>query len=299
MRTLIIAGIVVAGIGLVGLVVLAQSLYVVDVTQRVLILRFGEVVTQRPDPGLYAKSPFVDTVVRFDKRVLRIDAPPVAMPDREKENLVIDSYARYRIVDPVQFRRTLQSEVNARSRLGDIVTASLRSEIARRDRIEIIGSQTDLDENGFQKVNAEGIPQYVGTETRSEILANVLEKVKRVVREQEEAFGIELIDVRIKRVDFPDEVSHTIYTRMREERNRIATGIRADGEGQASRIRIEAEGRKNAIIAEAQGKVNALMAERETRAIDALIEALTKQGDLSSYGDSLEAFKVARGLASR
>ena len=103
MRNLIIAAIVI----IVALVLLRQALYVVDVTEQVIILRFGEVVNTHTDPGLNVKVPFVDTVVRLDKRILRIDAPPVSMPDQDKENLVIDIYARYRITDPVQFRKTL------------------------------------------------------------------------------------------------------------------------------------------------------------------------------------------------
>ena len=120
MRNLIILAIVI----IVALVLLRQALYVVDVTEQVIILRFGEVQDTRTQPGLNVKAPFVDTVVRMDKRILRIDAPPVSMPDQDKENLVIDIYARYRITDPVQFRKTLQTESNARSRLGDIVTST-------------------------------------------------------------------------------------------------------------------------------------------------------------------------------
>lgn len=104
-------GLIALGVILIaGVIVLAQSLYVVDVTEQVLVLRFGEVVGLRPNPGLYVKAPFIDTVVRYEKRVLRIDAPPTAMPDIEKENLVIDSYARYRITDPVQFPRRFSSK---------------------------------------------------------------------------------------------------------------------------------------------------------------------------------------------
>ena len=166
MKGLIALGVVVVA----AAIILAQSLYVVDVTEQVLILRFGEVVNELRSPGLYVKAPFVDTVVMYDKRVLRIDAPPVAMPDVEKENLVIDSYARYRIIDPVQFRKTLQTEGTARSRLGDIVTSILRSEVARRDRIEIIGAKPLIDPATEQQVVEGGIPQVEGTETRSEIL---------------------------------------------------------------------------------------------------------------------------------
>ena len=133
MKSLIIIAIII----IASLIVTRSALYIVDVTEQVLILRFGEVRDTRTNPGLYLKAPFIDTIITFDKRILRIDAPPVAMPDKEKQNLVIDSYARYRIVDPVQFRKTLQTETGARSRLGDIVTSTLRDRVALRDRFEI------------------------------------------------------------------------------------------------------------------------------------------------------------------
>ena len=235
-------GLIALGVILIaGVIVLAQSLYIVDVTEQVLVLRFGEVVGLRPNPGLYVKAPFIDTVVRYEKRVLRIDAPPTAMPDIEKENLVIDSYARYRITDPVQFRKTLLIEDTARSRLGEIVTSSLRSEVARRDRIEIIGARPLLDPITREQIVDRGIPQIEGTEARSEILNNVLQEVKRSIAEEGEPFGIEMIDVRIKRADFPDEVTPSIYTRMRAERNRIAAGFRADGDEKELIIRADAD----------------------------------------------------------
>ena len=226
MRNLIIAAIVI----ILAAVLLRQSLYVVDVTQQVIILRFGEVVNTRTTPGLNAKLPFVDNVVRLDKRILRIDAPPVSMPDREKENLVIDVYARYRITDPVQFRKTLQTENTARSRLGDIVISTLRDRVAQRDREEIIGAKPLVDETGAIVVDDEGLPQVEPQETRTIILDEVFNEVRNIT--ERDQFGIEMVDVRIKRADFPEAVTNSIYTRMRAERNRIAARFRAEGEEQ-------------------------------------------------------------------
>ena len=281
------------GLGVIliaAIIVLVQSVYIVDVTEQVVILRFGEVVGLRPDPGLYVKAPFVDTVVRYDKRVLRIDAQPVPMPDIEKENLVIDSYARYRIVDPVQFRKTLQTEDNARSRLGDIVTSGLRSEVARRDRIEIIGAQPFLDAQGIQIVER-GIPQIEGTEARTEILENVLAVVKRSIAEEGEPFGIAMIDVRIKRADFPNEVTPSIYTRMRAERNRIAAGFRADGDEKELIIRADADRDAAIIRAEAQRDSSQIRGEGEARAISILAEALNQDPEFFAFQRSLQTYR--------
>ena len=285
MRNLIIVAIVI----IVGLVVLRQALYVVDVTEQVIILRFGEVVDTRTTPGLSVKAPFVDTVVRLDKRILRIDAPPVSMPDQDKENLVIDIYARYRITDPVQFRKTLQTESTARSRLGDIVTSTLRDRVALRDRTDIIGAKPLIDESGNPVVDEEGLPLVEGQETRTEILDEVLQAVRQTT--QRDNFGIEMIDVRIKRADFPEAVTASIYTRMRAERNRIAAGFRAEGEEEDRKIRAATDRDRDVILAEAERESNKRRGEGEAEAISILAEALNRDPELFAFLRSLEAYQ--------
>ena len=285
MRNLIIIAIVI----IVGLVVLRQALYVVDVTEQVIILRFGEVVDTRTTPGLSVKAPFVDTVVRLDKRILRIDAPPVSMPDQDKENLVIDIYARYRITDPVQFRKTLQTESTARSRLGDIVTSTLRDRVALRDRTDIIGAKPLIDETGNPVVDDEGLPLVEGQETRTEILDEVLQAVRETTLRDN--FGIEMIDVRIKRADFPEAVTASIYTRMRAERNRIAAGFRAEGEEEDRKIRAATDRDRDVILAEAERESNKRRGEGEAEAISILAEALNRDPELFAFLRSLEAYQ--------
>lgn len=285
MRALIILGIVVV----LGIILLRQSLYIVDETQQVIILRFNEVINTRLAPGLYVKAPFVDTVATFDKRILRIDAAPVAMPDKEKQNLIIDSYARYRITDPVQFRKTLQTENNARSRLGDIVTSTLRDRVALRDRFEIIGAEPIIDESGNPVEDDEGLPLFEGRDTRTAILNEVLDGVRR--RTQEQDFGIEIIDVRIKRADFPESVTPSIYTRMRAERNRIATRFRAEGEEEDLKIRAIANRNREVILAEAEQQSNQIRGAGEAEAIRILAQALNQDPDFFSFRRSLQAYQ--------
>jgi membrane protease subunit HflC len=285
MRSLIILGVVVV----IGLILLRQSLYVVDETEQVIILRFNEVINTRTDPGLYVKAPFVDTVVTFDKRVLRIDATPVAMPDKEKQNLIIDSYARYKIVDPVQFRKTLQTQNNARSRLGDIVTSTLRDRVALRDRFEIIGAEPIVDDTGNPVEDDEGLPLFEGRTTRNEILQEVLDGVKR--RTQEQDFGIAIIDVRIKRADFPESVTPSIYTRMRAERNRIATRFRAEGEEEDLKIRAVANREREVILATAEQESNQIRGDGEGEAIRILASALNLDPEFFAFRRSLEAYQ--------
>lgn len=285
MRSLIILGVVVV----IGLILLRQSLYVVDETEQVIILRFNEVINTRTDPGLYVKAPFVDTVVTFDKRVLRIDATPVAMPDKEKQNLIIDSYARYKINDPVQFRKTLQTQNNARSRLGDIVTSTLRDRVALRERFEIIGAEPIVDDTGNPVEDDEGLPLFEGRATRNEILQEVLDGVKR--RTQEQDFGIAIIDVRIKRADFPESVTPSIYTRMRAERNRIATRFRAEGEEEDLKIRAVANREREVILATAEQESNQIRGDGEGEAIRILASALNLDPEFFAFRRSLEAYQ--------
>ena len=284
MRPLIIVAILVV----VGVIVLRQAFYIVDETQQVIILRFNEVINTRQAPGLYIKAPFVDQVVTFDRRILRIDAPAASMPDKEKQNLIIDSYARYRINDPVQFRKTLQTEINASSRLGDIVTSTLRDRVALRDRFEIIGSEPIIDEEGNPVEDDEGLPLFEGRNTRNEILAEVLAGVRQLTQEQD--FGIEIIDVRMKRADFPASVTPSIYTRMRAERNRIATRFRAEGEEEDLKIRAVANRNREVILAEADQESNEIRGEGEAKAISILAEALNQDPEFFAFRRSLQAY---------
>jgi membrane protease subunit HflC len=274
-------------------VVLRQAAYIVDVKEQALILRFGQVTATRTDPGLYFKTPFIENRLKFDKRILRIDAVPIAMPDKEKQNLVIDSYARYKITDPEQFRKTLQTETGARSRLGDIVTSTLRDRVALRDRSEIIGSRPILDEAGNPVEDAEGLPLFEGVDTRTEILDEVLEGVKQTVATQN--FGIQIIDVRIKRADFPDSVTPSIYTRMRAERNRIATKFRAEGEEEDLKIRAVANRNREVILANADKESSQTRGEGEADAIRILADALNEDPDLFAFRRSLEAYQSFLG----
>ncbi len=384
MKTLIIAGVLI----IIAIIVLSQSLYKVDEKEQVLVTRFGDVKSVHRTAGLRAKVPFVDTVVRFDRRLLRIDADPESMRDSKKENLVIDSYARYRILDPVQFRKTLISEANAFSRLGDIVNSTLRERIALRTRPEIIGARAIVI-NGVPLEDDEGLAVFESTETRTALLAEVLEGVRlRVIAsettrevqvpitmeggttfdialpqlildsdnvdqdsdlntgvgpsdirlvngsegelegfdlvvklwspvsrtvtlgvqegetitegdrftiqyfvDRDEPLGIEIIDVRIKRADFPDSVTPSIFTRMRAERNRIATKFRAEGDEQDLEIRAEANKSREVILADADKTSNQLRGAGEAEAIRILAESLEQDPEFFAFRRSLEAYQ--------
>ena len=285
MKILVVLG----GLALVALIVISQSLYVVDVTEQVIITRFGNPQSVTNNPGLYVKAPFVDTVLRFDKRVLRIDAPAVSMPDIEKQNMTIDSYARYRIVDPLQFFKTLQTENTARTRLGDIVTSSLRDEIARSSRTQIIGAERVLDENDVPVIDEDGLPIIEPSESRTELLENVFEATKN--RLEEGKFGVDIIDVRMKRADFSDRVQDSIYNRMRAERNRIATRFRSEGEEEDLKIRAQANKQREIILAEAERTGSEVRGRGEAEAIRILADALNRDPEFFAFRRSLESYQ--------
>ena len=285
MKILVVLG----GLALVALIVVSQSLYVVDVTEQVIITRFGNPQSVTSNPGLYVKAPFVDTVLRFDKRVLRIDAPAVSMPDIEKQNMTIDSYARYRIVDPLQFFKTLQTENTARTRLGDIVTSSLRDEIARSSRTQIIGAERVLDENDVPVIDEDGLPIIEPSESRTELLENVFEATKK--RVEEGKFGVDIIDVRMKRADFSDRVQDSIYNRMRAERNRIATRFRSEGEEEDLKIRAQANKQREIILAEAERTGSEVRGRGEAEAIRILADALNRDPEFFAFRRSLESYQ--------
>ena len=274
----------------IGLIVARQALYVIDETEQVIVTRFGEVQSVTTHPGLYLKAPFLDQVIRLDKRILRIDAPPEAMPDKEKQNLIIDSYARYRITDAVQFRKTLQNEATARSRLGNIVNSTMRDRVALRDRFEIIGAEPILDDTGNPVEDDDGLPLFEGRDTRTQILNEVLQGVRTEVAERE--FGIAIIDVRLKRADFPDSVTSSIFTRMRAERNRIATKFRAEGEEEDLKIRAVANRNRDIILAEADRESNQIRGEGEAEAIRILATALNEDPDFFAFRRSLVAYQA-------
>lgn len=285
MKILVVLG----GLALVALIVISQSLYVVDITEQVIITRFGNPQSVTSNPGLYLKAPFVDTVLRFDRRVLRIDAPAVSMPDIEKQNMTIDSYARYRIVDPLQFFKTLQTENTARTRLGDIVTSSLRDEIARSTRTEIIGAERVLDEYDVPVIDDDGLPIIEPSESRTRLLENVFKATEQ--RVEDGKFGVEIIDVRMKRADFSDRVQDSIYNRMRAERNRIATRFRSEGAEEDLKIRAQANKQREIILAEADRIGNAVRGRGEAEAIRILADALNQDPEFFAFRRSLESYQ--------
>lgn len=233
-RTLAIIGVIVIALGIVAM----SSVYTVHQTEQALVLQFGKPVRVVTDPGLKFKTPFVQNVVFYDRRVLDLDPQAEEMIAGDKKRIVADSYARYRITDPLKFFQTVSTEAGLRIRLGRIINASMRS---------VIGSYT--------------LPALL-TEQRVKIMSEIQNRVNG----EADQFGIQVVDVRIRRADLPQENSEAVYARMKSEREREAKEARAEGAEIAQRIRAEAERDRTVLLATARKRAEELRGEGDGRA---------------------------------
>ena len=232
-----VRAILVAGVLLV--IVLLSSVYTVSETEQVILTQFGRPVEGLvKEPGLHLKVPLIQDVHRFDKRWLEFDGDPREITTRDKKYIWVDTYARWRIADPLRFYQAVRDERGAQSRLDDIVDGETRNAVASFDLIELVRTST----RAFQKTEElEGIgaaeamaPVQTGRERIGQI---VLEKAAKITPE----FGIELVDVRFRRINYVESVQQKVFERMTSERKRIAERSRSEGQGRAAEIRGQKE----------------------------------------------------------
>ena len=241
-----------------------STIIVVDETEQVVILQFGKPVQTITDPGLNFKFPApIQVSNSFDKRLLEYDVPPEEILSRDKKSLIIDNYVRWRIVDPLLFLQTVRAIPTAKTRLDDIVYSELRQELGNHDMAEII------------------------TETRELIM----KKVTIASNEETSKYGIEVIDVRIRRVDLPQENEASIYARMEAERKRQANKFRSEGEEEAQKIRAATDRDKTIILAEAYKTAQQIRGEGEAEALDIYAESFSKDPDFYEFLRTLETYE--------
>ena len=257
---LIVLILLVLGTAIVG----PQLLYTVDETQMAVVTRFGDPVATNRSPGLKVKAPFVDTVNYFDKRLLLFDAPPDSLLTKDKKRLIIDVYARGRIVEPLTFFETLRTETQATSRAVGIIASELRTEVAGDNQAEII------------------------TTKREDIMSQVKDNVSPKLLE----FGIEVVDLRIKRADFPNEIADSVYARMQAERKRIADRERAEGAEVDARVRADVDKQATIIRAQAERDGNITRGCGEAEAVKIFAEALEQDPEFYTFQRSLEAYRA-------
>jgi len=245
------------------LIVIKGALFTVDEREQAIILQLGKHVRTIQEPGLYFKLPLVQNVLRFEDRILEYDASAAKIITADKKHLMVDNYARWKIIDPLKFYETVRNEFGAQARLDDIVFSEIREELARHTLTEVVSLRREM------------------------LMNKVAEQCDQKARE----YGIQIIDVRIKRADLPKEVTHSVYARMKAERNRIAKKYRSEGEEEAVKIRAKADRERTILLAESYRKAEILRGVGDAQAIKIYAQAFGKDPEFYSFLRTLEVYK--------
>jgi len=238
------------------------SLFIVDETKQAIVLQFGKPIRTIGEPGLNWKLPFIQNVVFFEDRLLVYDAAPTEIITKDKKTLIVDNYARWKIVDPLKFLQTVRDLNGAQARLDDIIYSELRVDLGLFDMSEIVSERRE----------------------------GIMKRVTEISNEKANTYGIEIVDVRIKRVDLPPENEKYIFDRMRAERERIAKQYRAEGQEESAKIIAETEREKTVILAEAYKTAQTLKGEGEAESIRIYAESFNQDPEFYKFYRTLEAY---------
>ncbi|TVP94968.1 MAG: protease modulator HflC [Planctomycetaceae bacterium] len=281
-------------IGLVALVVVVlglASIYTLDASQQAIIVQFGAPVGEPvTEPGLHFRVPFVQEVRRFDKRLLSWDGDPNQIPTVEEQFISVDTTARWRIVDPLRFLQSVQNELGAQSRLNDILDSVVRDKIASSGLVDIVRSKD-------WKVSQEDLKRAMAVEGDEEILLQEVEagreelvrSILETAQQQMPQYGIELVDIRIKRINYVESVQEQVFERMIAERQRIAEQFRSEGQGRSAEI----DGETDRQIAEIKSE-----ADRDADITRGLADAEATRIYSEAYGADPEFYAFYRTLES-
>jgi len=251
---------------IVGLILLSLSAFTVNQTQYVLVQRLGEIVSVKKEPGLYFKVPFVDNLKYFDNRILTLDwEQPAKFITSENKYMMVDSFVKWRIVDPKKYYVSIKEggEVAAEDRLSKVVNAGLRSEFGIRTVHDVIAGE------------------------RGVIMDNLRKKADLEARQM----GIEVVDVRLKRVDYSEEISKSVFDRMIAERKRLANQLRSEGSAASEKIRADADKQREVIIAEAYREAQKTKGEGDAKASEIYSQSYSRNPEFYAFYRSQEAYK--------
>lgn len=260
------AGLNFAGaIFVVVLLTLGASIFTVDQRQHAIIFQLGEVREVIAEPGLYFKWPMIQNVRYFDKRILTLDsAEPERFITSEKKNVLVDSFVKWKIVDPkLYYVSVAGDEARAKTRLSQTVNAGLREEFGKRTVHDVVSGERD----------------------------KIMEQMREKADLDAQKIGVQIVDVRVKRVDLPTEVSESVYRRMEAERKRVANELRSEGSAEAEKIRADADKQREVIIAEAYREAQKLKGEGDARAASIYAQAFNQNPEFYSFYRSLEAYR--------
>lgn len=256
-------GILGALIVVVGIVV-SSGLFIVRETEQALVLQFGDPKRVVQEPGLKMKIPFIQNVIRYDSRILGLDPEAEEVQLIDQKRIIVDAFARYRIVDPLLYFQSVRTEDTFNGRFGNILNAAVRRIVAQRSQVDLL------------------------SETRASIMRSIFTEVDQESKD----FGVELVDIRIGRTELPEEVSQNVFGRMQTEREREAALLRAEGEEEARRIRARADRTQIVILAEANRKSSILRGEGDAERNRILGEAFGKDQEFFDFFRTLEAYRT-------
>lgn len=253
-------------IALLLLVIIGNStLYVVSETERAVKLRFGKLIEADIQPGLHIKLPVADDIRKFDARVLTLDAPPESFFTVQKKRLIVDAYAKWRIIDvDTYYKATGGIESVGDNRLASRVNDGLRNQFGTRTLHEVVSGERDL------------------------LMQNITDGLNKTVRQ---SLGVEVVDVRVKRIDLPSEVSEPVYRRMTAEREKEARELRSEGKEEAEKIRASADRKKTVLTAEAYSKAEQIRGDGDAQAAATYADAYSKDAEFYAFLRSLSAYK--------
>ncbi|ARN56353.1 protease modulator HflC [Sedimentisphaera salicampi] len=261
--------------------------YTVKETEQAVITQFGKYKRVEKDAGLKFKIPFVEKVNMFEKRLLEWDGTPTQMPTVEKRYINVDTFGRWRIVDPLEFMKTLRTETAAQSRLDDIINSAVRNRISSNQLIEAVRNSNremsmmvevkDIREQDVSNISM----------GRNAIENKILAEAKISAKD----FGIELVDVLIKRINYTEQVREKVYERMVEERLRVAAEYRSEGEGEKMNIQGKIENDTNRIISEAYRESQQIRGSADSEAVKIYAESYGLDPDFFAFYKTLESYK--------
>ncbi len=250
---------------LFGLVLVSMSAFTVDQREYAMVFRLGEIVSVKKAPGLYFKVPLLENVRYFEKRIMTLDwVEPDRFITSEKKNVLVDSFVKWRISDPAKYYVSVRGdERQAEARLAQTVNDGLRAEFGKRTIHDVVSGERD----------------------------KIMEMMRQKADRESRQMGIEVLDVRIKRVDLPEEVSGSVYQRMEAERKRVANDLRSQGAGAAEKIRADADKQREVIIAEAYREAQRIKGEGDAKAAETYAAAYGKNPEFYAFYRSLDAYR--------
>ena len=276
--------IIIGIVALVAIIVLASAFYTVDQREQVVITQFGEPVRVVKEPGLHIKIPFIQAATFFEKRILEWDGNPTQIPTKDKKFILVNTYARWKISDPLKFYQVVGDELRAQTRLDNVIDASVRDYITEENLIEVVrNSNRPLVQSEGEEIEREDVEIQMG---REKITREMFEQAAKMTPE----YGIELIDIRIKHVNYVESVREKVFSRMIAERERIAEQYRSEGQGERSRILGDMDKDLKKISSEAYKQAEEIKGKADGKSTKIYAGAYNKDPDFYSFMKALETY---------